>query len=61
MRQPKDPKFITVILKYTPIFMTVLWSTLIINHMSRGLNWMPLTIMLLPLIGLIITTNKETK
>ena len=39
--------------KYAPILAFVMWVALILNHWSRDLNWEPLTIVLIPLIGLV--------
>ena len=43
---------------YAPKLMLILWFTLIINHMLRGLFWQPLLIMVLPLVLLIKYTKK---
>ena len=39
--------------KHAPILALAMWIALILNHMSRDLFWEPLTIVLIPLIGLV--------
>lgn len=43
--------------KYSPWIMFMIWGSLIMDHMMRGLNWIPLTVLLIPLIGLIFTVR----
>lgn len=38
------------IMKYVPLVVFLLWTFLVLNHMSRGLVWLPLLVMYLPLI-----------
>ena len=45
-------------MKYAPRVMFLSWSILILNHMSRGLNWLPLCVVLIPL-GLAWWFNNE--
>ncbi len=42
------------IIKYTSRLMLVLLLMLIVNHWFRGLNWLPLTILLIPVYGMVV-------
>ena len=42
-----------------PIIMFSLLVALCLNHMVRGLNFMPIAFLLFPAFGLIVATNKE--
>ena len=44
-------------IKYGPWVMLCTWGSLILNHMMRDLNWIPLTVLLIPLIGLIYSVR----
>ena len=46
---------------YMPILMLLLWTSLTLNHMMRGLNWMPLLFIFLPLIALVYFSLKEQR
>ena len=42
-----------------PIVLFSLFMMLFLNHMLRGLNFMPIAFLLLPAFGLIVAANKE--
>ena len=42
------------IIKYTSRLMLVLLLMLIVNHWFRGLNCLPLTILLIPVYGMVV-------
>ena len=42
------------IIKYLSRLMFVLVVVLIANHWFRGLNWLPLTVLLLPAYGMLL-------
>ena len=51
-------------MKKTSIVPIVLFSLILmlnVNHMVRGLNFIPLLVLLLPAFGLVVSANKEIK
>ena len=42
-----------------PIVLFSLIMMLFLNHMLRGLNFLPIALLLLPAFGLIVAANKE--
>ena len=52
---------INKIILYLSQIQLLLIITLITNHMSRGLNWLPLSILIFPSIALVITTYNYIK
>ena len=42
------------IIKYISILIMLLVIGLILNHALRGLNWLPLTLLLIPAYGMLI-------
>ena len=45
--------------KYIPSVVLMLWTLLVLNHMSRDLNWMPLLAMYIPLLLWVIVGGLE--
>ena len=52
---------INKIILYLSQIQLLLIITLITNHFARGLNWIPLVILVFPSIGLAITTYNHYK